>query len=83
MAGGIGSIVSVAGPATMIGLIYSPVGRGVGPPFTVATGCRIVAVSTGAKIGVGVGFGVLAITVSAQVLLLGFTKQTPPDRGFA
>jgi hypothetical protein len=65
----------------MIGLMYS-----LGDRFVIA------AVSTAAKIGVGVGFGALAITVSAHVLLFslasgttlfGSTMQVPPVRGFA
>jgi hypothetical protein len=62
-----GSIVNVAGPAMIIGLMDSPVGlEKVG---RIATGCRSLAVSTtalmGVAVGVEVGVGVgVAVTIS-------------------
>ena len=87
-------MVNVAGPATMTGLTYSAVGGGVGGPFRIAIGFNTVAASIAAFIGVGVGFGVLLVTVtmSAQVLLVsslsattlfGSAEQFPLARGLA
>ena len=56
VAPGTGSIVKVAGPAMMIGLMDSPLG--LENDGRIAIGCRSVAVRTVPKIGVGVGVAV-------------------------
>lgn len=86
---GIGSIVKVAGPATVIGLMNS-----FGGVFRSAAVRTPALMGVGVVVAVGVGVGGLLslITVSPQALLIslvsattlfGSTEQAPAGRGFA